>query len=180
MSKVIRIRTKTKAEVPKDTSEPKVHLIENYTPKSFIVTGNTKPFMNSLKGNNGTFNRNLTDPETKEKVIGYIFSNKNLDNVKKLVEKINSGELEGEEDLEMQTISYSVVLPKVGYRVTFKEDGGDGDVSVKITEVYKDSEDRAVSFKAKGDKTYTFELVNGSWLANGKDLEMIKFRNAAV
>jgi hypothetical protein len=43
-----------------------------YSPKSIVITGDTKPVKEIIKSYGGTFNKFLTDPDTKEKVIGWI------------------------------------------------------------------------------------------------------------
>jgi hypothetical protein len=172
--KVIKIKPVKIEKVSPKPEGPILHLLKNYTPKSFVVYGDTKPHMESLKALQGTFNRGLTHPETKEKIVGYVFSNKHFYEVKRLVAKINGEEVD-DEDLEMQTISYQVVLPVVGYSVVAKPEGSEEDVKVKISDTFKDSEGRTVSFNGKGQKTYTFELVNGNWTMDGKNLVKIHF-----
>lgn len=54
----------------------------NYSEKSFAILGEgTKVIKDNLKSLGGKFNRNLTDPETGEKIAGWIFSIKRYDSV---------------------------------------------------------------------------------------------------
>lgn len=57
-----------------------IYLIQ-YSEKSIAVLGNTKPFRKELYYLGGKYNRNLTDPETKEKIPGWIFPNSKTDEI---------------------------------------------------------------------------------------------------
>ena len=59
----------------------KMELLD-YTEKSFVVVGeSTKNLKDSLKELGGRYNPNLTHPETKEKLAGWIFSKKQRERV---------------------------------------------------------------------------------------------------
>jgi hypothetical protein len=53
-----------------------------YSEKAFAIFGNTKPIKDLLKSLGGKFNAYLTNPTTKEKIAGWIFSNKQMEVVK--------------------------------------------------------------------------------------------------
>lgn len=57
--------------------------IKEYSPKSFVVIGNTKEHKDKLKSLGGKWNANLTDKESGSRFGGWIFSN----NKKKVVEE---------------------------------------------------------------------------------------------
>ena len=58
-------------------------VIEVYSPKSFVVRGNTKEYKDKLKSLGGKWNANLTDKSTGSRFGGWIFSN----NKRKIVEE---------------------------------------------------------------------------------------------
>jgi hypothetical protein len=66
-------------------------LISDYSEKSFVVYGNTKPYKESLKNMGGRFNKYLKIDD--EKVPGWIFSMKNKEEVANFVLGVNSGEI---------------------------------------------------------------------------------------
>lgn len=62
--------------------------VTDYSDKSIVVYGETKPWANNLKSLNGRFNKNLRDGP------GWIFSKKQEENVQYFVQKANDGEIE--------------------------------------------------------------------------------------
>ena len=52
-----------------------------YSEKCFAILGETKPIKDELKSLGGKYNGYLTDPDTGEKVAGWIFGIKKYDSV---------------------------------------------------------------------------------------------------
>lgn len=66
--------------------------IYQYTDKSFVVVGNTKPYKDALMAVHGKYNPNLKDPTNPaQKAPGFIFSNKQLPAVQQLLQQIQTG-----------------------------------------------------------------------------------------
>jgi hypothetical protein len=61
-----------------------MQVVPNYSPKSFAVYGDTKPYADSLKALGGSFNPNLRG------YPGWIFSNTNYDRVVQFVNQVNA------------------------------------------------------------------------------------------
>jgi hypothetical protein len=67
-------------------SENSIHILD-YTSKSFILIGaKTKDIKDKLKELGGKYNPHLTHPETKDKISGWIFSNKHKEKVQAFIE----------------------------------------------------------------------------------------------
>ena len=48
--------------------------IITYSAKAIVITGNTKPIKDILKGAGGKFNPRLTCPSTQAKIVGWVFA----------------------------------------------------------------------------------------------------------
>jgi hypothetical protein len=69
--------------------------IKKYSDKSYVLTGDTYHLKNVITENRlGVYNKNLTDPITKEKISGWIFANNKLDTFKELVANNCSAEMD--------------------------------------------------------------------------------------
>lgn len=83
-------------------------MMSDYSEKSFMVYGNTKPYKDSLRNMGGRFNKYLKIGE--EKVPGWIFPNKCKEEVANFVLSVNSGEIV---QTETELPSSSNTLPTV-------------------------------------------------------------------
>jgi hypothetical protein len=72
----------------------KMNLLD-YTEKSFVVIGDTKDKRKELKELGGRYNPNLTHPETKEKLAGWIFSKKQKEKIQAF---LTTGKMESSSD----------------------------------------------------------------------------------
>lgn len=63
--------------------------ILNYTEKSIVLIGETKPIKKYIIDIGGKWNSNLKDPNTQEKIAGWIFSKSKVDILKTTLNKIN-------------------------------------------------------------------------------------------
>jgi len=79
-----------------DASEVSAELppieVLDYTEKSIVVRGDTKPYKSHFQGLRGLWNANLTD-ETGSKFGGWIYPKKQTNDVLDLVDRINAGEV---------------------------------------------------------------------------------------
>ena len=67
-------------------TQSNLKIIENYTTRSFVLTGNTKPYKEDLKNLYGKYNRNLKCGP------GWVFSNKRLQQVSDFIENLKKSE----------------------------------------------------------------------------------------
>ena len=56
-------------------------IILSYSAKALVVTGNTRPIKDRLKSLGGAWNSRLTNPNTGERIMGWIFAKHKLDKV---------------------------------------------------------------------------------------------------
>ena len=149
--------------------------IEDYSDKSFVVRGDTKPFKDSLKAFGGRYNGNLKGGQ------GWIFSKTKEDVVAEFVEKVNSGEgtslqlpQAGDGSLPTvvlpqtsvyQYVKYKVYKPKEGMSVTLKVNGQDFEGSVIKTETNDDIVDTA--YLQFDDQTSMAVICRGKWTIFG-------------
>lgn len=66
--------------------------IINYSPKSFVVRGDTKKHRIFLKNIGGQYNGYLKD-DNNQKFGGWVFPTKDKEKIKKLIDRINIGEV---------------------------------------------------------------------------------------
>lgn len=123
---------------------------ENYTDKSFIVYGETKPWKTQLKEMKGRFNTNLELPDGKG--AGWVFSKKYLENVKEFVEN-HANENKIDE------------TPQIGQEITFNEE------TYHITFI-SDNKDIIRFDNGEDNIDYEARIINGLWMASILDPEL--------
>lgn len=162
--------------------------ILDYTEKSFVVFGEkTKENIKELKELGGRYNPNLTHPETKEKLVAWIFSKKQKEKVQELlsgqytVSKLDPIERLGLKDngpdppkksrvkknelssTDTQTLSFTTIVPKVGKQIKLMNEQKET-LILDIVETKKDEYGYVVEFKAKkDDMEVDFVMVGRKW-----------------
>ena len=181
-----------------------------YSERSFVVFGeDTRAYKSKLQELGGRYNPNLTDPESGQKLKGWIFSKKQQDKVEQLIEDIKNGAVEPDvaeeapvrktytkkvspkkvpakavkspsakgalklatpvKKLEEQTVTYTLVKPRVGLRVTLRTP--DGVSEGEVFEIGKTDNVVDTAFMhplAENDKLdtetiYQLVITNGKW-----------------
>ena len=93
-----------------------------YSDKSFLVSGNTKPYYTELKKFGGTWISKPRDGKDK----GWCYSNMKFDEVKEYIEGVNLGYIAAPpQSAPMQTLHWEVFRPSIGMKlnVGWSKDG---------------------------------------------------------
>lgn len=183
--------------------EPKVEIID-YSDRSIVVTGETKSYKDYLKQIpdpkkpqtfiKASWNANLTDPKSGEKISGWVYSKNHAAAIGEMVSKINSGQLTplsspfrqqtsrplsvpGEKSplqlpktLNQETLTYTVPEPVVGMKGSINWKGES--ISITVMEVGNPkSGEKDMAFARILDKEdvdmYKLAVTAGEWQVVG-------------
>lgn len=160
--------------------------IKTYSDKSFVVIGEeTRKHINSLKALGGKFNPNLTDSEG-NKFAGWIFSNKKKEEVEKFLVEVKEGTSlvmkpssklpivaktpSRIEKPQYQTVTYKVLIPKVGQSATITIGSDILKLKVALVESSRNNgifDTVYVSEDATTNEMSLLKIVNGDWKVIG-------------
>lgn len=150
--------------------------VHDYSEKSFVVTGNTKPHKEELKKLGGKFNKNLKGYSN-----SWIFSKKNMEQVVTFVRNINNGEdpklpnIDNNDGLDLpsveapnntvlknyQLVKFRIFRPREGMKVELKTNGKSLVGTVIKTESNNDVVDTVyIKFD---EKTSLAVICRGRW-----------------
>jgi len=111
------VETQNKVAEPVLNNDIDLRLV-NYSDKSVAVFGaSTYQFRKSLASVGGTFNKFLTNPDTKQREAGWIYSIRNKAELEKIIENAKAGIIKFDEG------GYVPRVPKVGEKIVFSTDG---------------------------------------------------------
>ena len=130
---------------------------ENYSDKSFVVYGPTKPYKDDFGNFGGRFNKSLkVDGET---IMGWVFSKKVQEKVMEFVARVNSGQhvstpntlptegsisslptvtVPNSNNGSFQYVKFKIYKPSVGQKVNLKADGKTTEGKVLRVESHND------------------------------------------
>ena len=130
-----------KDETGKSQSSQQLSM-RDYSDRSFVVLGNSKPFSNTFKNMGGRFNRYLTVDG--QKVVGWVFSKNKQEEVATFLLQANSGETPTNQSFALptnnemqlptvnpprganqhyQTVHFKIYRPREGMKVSLKTEG---------------------------------------------------------